>query len=330
MRHLTEDIKSKNFRQVYLLTGDQDYLRHQYRDRLSEAILDGGDKSNLSYFSGKDIVQEKIVDLAETMPFFADRRVIVIEDSGLCKGGGDVLADYLSAPCESTCFIFVDPETNKSTRLYKAIAKIGYVAEFKTPDEGTLRTWISRMAEGEGVKMEPRALALFMTRCGTDMIHIKSEMDKLISYCCMRKVITEADVKEICSEVTENRIFEMLDAVAAGKADRAIHLYNDLLELREARGKILVLMTRQFNQLLQTKLLMEKGYNGPLIAKELGMREFVAEKNMRQAAKFKRTTLRKALEECVQADEDIKTGRLSEVYSLEMLMVTLASRQKLH
>lgn len=329
MRRINEDIKTNSFKQVYLLTGSQDYLRHQYRDRLAEAILGSGDRQNLTYFTGKDISQPQIVDLAETLPFFADRRVIVIEDSGLCKGGGDVLADYLKAPCETTYFVFVEPETNKSTKLYKAIANIGYIGEFGEQDERTLRAWIAKIVQDEKMTIDPGALGFFIEHCGTDMGYIKTELDKLISYCYMRKVITKEDVKAICSEVTENRIFEMVDAVAAGKPERALSLYRDLVQLRVRAMNILSLIARQFNQLLQTKMLMEGGYNNALIAKELKLPQFVANKNAALAAKFRRVTLQKALTECVQTEEDIKSGRLQEGIGVEMLIVTLATRQKL-
>ena len=41
---------------------------------------------NFTAFRGKDVNSGEVIDLAETMPFFADRRVILIEDSGLLKG----------------------------------------------------------------------------------------------------------------------------------------------------------------------------------------------------------------------------------------------------
>ena len=42
MQQLLEDIKSGGFRQVYLLYGEEAYLRLQYRDKLKDALA-GGD-----------------------------------------------------------------------------------------------------------------------------------------------------------------------------------------------------------------------------------------------------------------------------------------------
>ena len=55
MRQLNEDIRQQNFRQVYLLYGQERYLRRQYRDKLRAALVPADDTMNCSVYSGKDI-----------------------------------------------------------------------------------------------------------------------------------------------------------------------------------------------------------------------------------------------------------------------------------
>lgn len=85
MKTLNEDIKTGNFKPVYLLYGEEAYLKKQYRDRITKAIFPDGDTVNYAYYEGKGINPGELIDLAETMPFFADRRLIVIENSGFFK-----------------------------------------------------------------------------------------------------------------------------------------------------------------------------------------------------------------------------------------------------
>ena len=73
MQRINEDIKSGQLKQIYLLYGEEAYLRKQYRDRLRNALAAEGDTMNYSYFEGKDISVGAVIDLAETLPFFADR-----------------------------------------------------------------------------------------------------------------------------------------------------------------------------------------------------------------------------------------------------------------
>ena len=116
MKQLNEDMKTKQFKHIYLLWGEEAYLRKQYRDRLREALAEG-DTMNCHYFEGKDVRPGEIIDLAETLPFLAQRRVIVMENSGLFKKGGETLAEYAGNIAETACLIFVETEVDKRSRL---------------------------------------------------------------------------------------------------------------------------------------------------------------------------------------------------------------------
>ena len=325
MQRINKDIKTGNFKQVYLLYGNEDYLRNQYRDRLKEALLGSGDAMNLSCFEGKDINQPQIVDLAETMPFLAERRVVVIENSGLFKGGSDVLADYLKEMSPTAYFVFSEKEVDKRNRLFKAAKDQGYVSEFGEQDENTLIRWIAGLVKKEGMEIEGAAVALLLYKTGTDMENIRKELEKCICYCLKRGKITKEDVETICTERLSNRIFDMINYVATGKKEQALKLYYDLLSLKEPPMRILFLISRQFNMLLQTKLLREKGYDKRIISEKLGVAPFIAAKYMDQAAHFKRSVLRRAVEDCVKAEEDVKTGRIGDVMSVELLMIKYSS-----
>ena len=95
MKSLNEDIKSGQFKKVYLLYGEETYLKRQYRDRMTKAMIPDGDTINYAYFEGKGIRPGELIDLAETMPFFAERRLIVVENSGFFKNAVPELADYI-------------------------------------------------------------------------------------------------------------------------------------------------------------------------------------------------------------------------------------------
>ena len=88
MKQINEHIKQGNYKQVYLLYGEERYLRRQYRDKLRKALCEDKDTMNTHFYEGKNISVEEIIDLAETRPFLAQWRVIFITDCGLFKSGG--------------------------------------------------------------------------------------------------------------------------------------------------------------------------------------------------------------------------------------------------
>ena len=113
MKTIDDDIRTGSFRQIYLLYGPEDYLKKQYRDKLKTALSDGGgmmsagDDMNLTVYEGKETNPREVIDLAETLPFFAERRVIVIEKSGFFKNACEELAEYLGQVAPQTCLLFV-------------------------------------------------------------------------------------------------------------------------------------------------------------------------------------------------------------------------------
>ena len=98
-------------------------------------------------------------------------------------------------------------------------------------------------------------------------------------------------------------------------------LYYDLLTLKEPPMRILYLITRQFNLLLQVKELKNKGYGAAAIGEKVGLAGFIAKKYAAQAAKFREADLRRALTDCVETEEAVKTGRMNDVMSVELLIV---------
>lgn len=320
MQHITEDIKQDNFKQIYLLYGEERYLRKQYTDRLRNAMCQEGDSMNTHFYEGKDVPVGEIIDLAETLPFLAPRRVIFISNSGLFKSGGERMAEYLSAPNESTFFVFTENEVDKRSKLYKTVQAKGYISEFGIQDENTLKRWIAGLLNKEGKKITEHTVQLFLTKTGTDMENIRMELEKLICYCMNREIITDEDVNTICTNRISNHIFDMINAIADGQKNTALQLYYDLLALREPPMRILFLIARQYNILLQVKELKKKGHDNKSIASKVGVPPFIAGKYVTQASRFRTADLKQAVTGCVEAEEAVKTGRMNDVMSVEMLI----------
>ncbi len=317
MRQITEDIKQNKFKQAYLLYGEERYLRRQYREKLRQALCTDGDTMNVHVYEGKDINTGEIIDLAETLPFLAERRVILLSDSGLFKSGGEKMAEYLAAPCETTFFIFSESEVDKRSKLYKTVQSKGYAAEFATQDENTLKRWIGSTLAKDGKKITESTVQLIISKTGTNMDNIQMELEKLVCYCMDRDVITDGDVEAICTTRISNHIFDMINAIADKKQKQALELYYDLLALKEPPMRILFLIARQCNMLLQTKELKSKGHDNRSIGTKIGVPPFIAQKYVNQAARFKASTLRNAVRQCVEAEEAIKSGRMNDMMSVD-------------
>lgn len=321
MKMLMEDIKNKRFKRIYLLTGEEVYLRNQYKKNLRDALLDPEDTMNVSVFEGRGINPREIIDLAETMPFFAERRVILIDGSGFAKNACPELADYIPQIPESTCLILTESEVDKRGRVYKAVKSTGRVVEFNRQDERTLTRWVLGILKKEGKNITEETMRLLLGRTGPDMENIGRELEKLLSYTLGRNVITNADVEEVCTEQMENRIFDMVQAITDHDQNKALDFYADLLAMKEPPMRILFLITRQFNQLLLLKNLMGHGLENSEMAKKAGVPPFALRRYMAQCRRFTAAQLRQAVEDCVDTEERVKTGLIGDQISVELLIV---------
>ena len=322
MKSLNEDLKTGQFKQIYLLYGQEDYLKKQYKERFIKAMVPEGDTMNYSCYEGKKTDVKEIIDLAETLPFFSERRLIVFEDTGFFKTGGNDLADYISGGIpQTTYFIFVENEVDKRSRMYKAVKAKGHIVELGAQDENTLRKWVSGLVRKEKKEMSQPDIAYFLNKVGTDMENITKELEKLFCYCLDREVVTRKDVDAVCVTQITNHIFDMVNAVAAKDQRKALDLYYDLLALKESPMRILALMSKEYRDLFHVKELSRQGYGRKDIASKAGLHPFAAGKYMDLAKKFQPGELRKVMEESADLEQRVKTGFMSDSLAVELFIV---------
>lgn len=348
-RKLNEELKNGDYRRVYLLSGEQAYLRLQNRDKLVKALMGDGDAMNLTRHTGTDVSARDIIDMACTLPFFADRRVIVLENTGLLNPKSvtksasgsktsaavaqesEKLAGFIKEIPETTAIIFAEESVDKRGKLYKAIdqsrkEELGEILECTTPDEADLRAWAAGIFRRSGLSVPGRTLALFLEYTGDDMLGIAGEAEKLCCYCMGKKEITEQDVRDVCSPRIRDRIFDMIEAIALRDRKKALEIYMDLCSLRTAPQVILSLMRRQFDQLLKIKELSGRMPDSE-IARKVGVPPFVVTRKYKPALRtYTMSDLTGALEDCISADHESKSGRIDAGIAVEMFIVRHSER----
>ena len=295
MKTIDEDIRNGQFQSVYLLCGEEAYLKKQYKDKLKRAMADPDDSMNFSAYEGKGINPKEVIDLAETLPFFADRRVILIENSGFFKNSCEELAEYIPQVPETTHFIFVEDEIDKRSKLYKAVKNAGKIVEFTSQTEELLTRWVLTRIKKEGKNITGSVMQLFLNKVGNDMGNIDRELEKLLCYCMEKEVIEAADVEAVTTEQTTNKVFDMVNAIAEHNQRKALDLYYDLLTLKEPPMRIMYLISRQFQILLNIKDMSGKGFDNAAMAKNAGIPPFAVRRNLSQAKGFTMQQLKQAI-----------------------------------
>lgn len=324
MKQINEDIKKHTFHSVYLIYGEEEYLVKLYKNKLKDAVLDGEDEMNYSYFQGKDFDFNEVRDLGDTLPFFADYRVLLMEETGLFKSSND-FADILAGFPESTIVIFVEKEVDKRNKLYKYVKKSGIVSEMAAMQEKETKQFVAVELKKAGKKIRESTVSYLLEQVDHSLFNLQNELEKLISYAYDREEVTKEDIDAVCSIQVTGQIFQMLDAVATGNRIQTVKLYKELLELRESPMMILRLLARHCNILLQVKTEKEH-YSRQELAKKVGIAPFFAGKYIGQAENFQAEQLKEMLSDCVQTEFDFKRGRISDQIGVELLLVDFTQK----
>lgn len=319
MKTLNQDIKDQKFRKVYLIYGEETFLKNSYKNKLRDAVL-CGDTMNYNYFEGKALDIDELISLSDTMPFFSERRLILVENSGFFKGSPDAMVNYLVHIPETTCFVFVETDVDKRSRMYKKVKELGYAAEMARQNASQLSKWSAGLLAKEGKKITESTMQLFLSKTGDDMEQIRMELEKLISYTLGRDVVTSEDVEAVTTQRISNKIFDMVTAIVGRQTRKAMDLYEDLMLLKEPPMRILFLIARQFNQLLQVIEMSGSGVDKASIATKLKLPPFVVGKMTAQAKTFTREQILSYVALCVEAEEAVKKGRLNDRLAVELLL----------
>ena len=327
MKKLNADLKNRTFEKVYLLYGDEDFLRNYYFGKFKEALA-AGDSMNVRFMDGETLSLEEARDFTDTMPFFADKRVLFLSDTGIFSSSNDAAAEWIAALPDTACVIFCETRVDKRNKAYKKASECGYAVEFSHPSEDEFRKWVLRRLGASKLKISRDDFEHLMTVLDRDMESAGHELDKLCAYADGQEAVTSADIDAIMTPHIESRVFDLVEAVARGERRRSMELYNDILSLHEAPMRVLFFIGRQFHQMLIASSLYEKRVSNAEIAKTLGIRDFIVRKLLDQSRRFSVDEMKRCIDRCVSLEEAVKTGDLSDQLAAELFIFEMTERRK--
>lgn len=346
---LWKEIKGKDIGCLYLFYGQEEYLKRNYAQQIEKAILTEDFKLlNKVVLEGK-VSPSAIIDNCETAPVFSERKLVIVKNSGLFKGGkksedagkkggdskktgegkkagrSDEFSDMLASMPKHACLVFIEPEIDKRIKFVELIDQYGLIVEFnfKKPDE--LAEWVVKRLKELGHEADSSVAALIVEYGETGMDDLYNEIKKLCAYAGDRIRLTAADVSRVCTKSVKSKVFDLTDAIAAGHCAKALALLNDMEALKEPMPKVMFMIARQFRQLMQVKMLVRDGATQGEIAAHFKVPPFIAGKLVSQAKSFTAEKLEKAISTGLELDLAIKTGRLEDKAAVE-LMITGLSR----
>jgi DNA polymerase-3 subunit delta len=314
---------------VYVLVGDEGFLRKQCRDAILKAVVGDEDPEfAVSSYSGENIDFSAVRNDLETLPFFCAARFVVVEQADeFVSENREALERYFASPSSVGVLLLEVKAFPETTKLAKALPDSAKL-QCKTPTGDRLTAWCTKWAKTQHQKTLGAAAAVHLVElAGANMGLLASEIEKLSSALGNQPEIKPEDVDKYVRSSAEAFVFGIMDAIGNARPQEALKILARLFEEGDDPNKILGAITSQLRKLANIGRLLAQGQSEGSAMDAAGIPKFQAARQ--NAAKQVRHLGRKRLAQLpdwlVEINMGIK-GRnpLPNDLQLERLIVKLA------
>ena len=332
---LKSDIKLNTPARLYVFHGEEAYLRSYYLDSLHRLIVeDFAEAFNFHRFNAGSISLQGVLDSIEALPMMAQRSMIQIDDVNFFALPAEEAAAYAKffsdIPDYCTVVLVYETVEFKIDRRKKALAEVfdqAVAIDFTQPTERELVSWIGRHLRKSGKRITVDDAQYLIHRTGGAMTTLLGELGKLSAY-VEEETVAREHIDLLVEPVLEAEVWELTDAVAAGRYERALQVLRALLQKQEEPVRILGGIGSQMRRLLAARRLLDSGKRQQDLMKLCGIGGYPAQKTMDSSRRLSERFCARAVELCLEADEKLKTSFDEPERVLELLVLELAGESR--
>ena len=311
---------------VLLFEGEEEHLKQSALDALSRKLLpEGLEDLNRSVLEAPETNQ--IIAAAETLPFMADRRLILVRDHPALTGRAEAderLTEYLpSVPASAVLLFYCTQKPDGRKKLYNAVKKLNGIVVFSPLRDRELTSFVTSAFKDLGKECDERTADLLIFTCGSDTGLLLTEIAKVASHAGDAPAVHPDSVRAVATPSTECTVFQMVDAVVSGQSSRAFLLMRNQLLAGADRMYMLSMLLRQFRLLQHIKIMQFEKRSAAEIRTALGVPPFAVDQYIRQAAGWSNGQVKNAVNICFDTEYAVKSGRLNADGALEAVMLKI-------
>lgn len=324
-------LKERGPEQLYLLWGQEDYLREQFLVQLKKKCLpEGEDDFSYKRLDGPTLDALRLQQAVDTLPFMTERTFVEVRDVDINKLSDAESCAKIISDIPAYCTVaFVQNaqfEPDGRLRFVKALRSEGYELKFTQQSPGMLTDWIARRfaAAGKGIELSAAQRLVFIS--GDLMSRLIPEIEKIAAYAVGDKV-TQADVEAVANHIPEADVFEMTELIAQKKTNSALSVLSELLSDKDNEPiAILAVLGKQMRQLYAARLALDKNLGSKYVMEVCALRfEFIASKLISAARGFTLPQLKRAVELCTETDYRMKSSGTDEKELLKEAVLRIAA-----
>lgn len=328
---LKKDLSAGTLGRLYMLHGEEAYLRDFYLGRMKEQLVgEGMSEFNLHTISGKEFTPQVLEQTVDFLPMMSERTMILVSDYELSRAGEkdrEELVRILSQLPDYCCVVFlfdtVPYKLDSRTKLALAVKEHGSVVEFARQEQGDLVDWVHRRFKALGKEIDSEQARYLIFLCGDLMNGLIGEIEKVGAYARGGR-ITREDIDAVATPQLDAVVFQMTDAIGAGNFDRAAQVMGELFQMQEPAMRILYSLSKQMRQLYAARLMLERRGTAGDLAAQWGLKPYPAQKLMDSARRFSLAWCRNAVTRCAVTDLAMRGPGVDGQELLTSLLLELA------
>ena len=318
-------LKAEGPQRLYVLWGQEDYLREQFLAQVKSVCLpDGGDDFSLHRFDGANLDLKKLADAVDAMPFLSERSFIEVRGYDTNKSpeaeAAQLTALISDLPDYCTLAFVMAPDfaLDGRLKLSKALKKHGKVLQFAPQSSDALVIWVSRRFGALSKRIARSDAEYLIEITGGLMNRMIPEIEKIASY-AKDEVITRADIDAVTEKTPDAMVFEMTDRLAQGDRDGAMATLSELLAMKDAEPiALLAAIGGQMRRLYAAKICEQKRVGGSDAMELCDVRyDFLVQKLQRSARRFSLEALERSVALCAETDYAMKHTGADDLILLE-------------
>lgn len=323
---IKNDLKNGIFKNIYVLSGEEKYLTDYYAGEIIRANVDEDmTEFNFLKLSTNLPSTEDIDAFANSYPFMSEKKVLLIQDTGIFKNPTEEYKNYFleltSSPPEYLIIIFAESNTDKRNSIYKQISKLWPVCEFSFKKPNELSPWLTNLFKKNSKKISSADALYMCEKAGPSMLTLKSEAEKIISF-TESEEITRDIIDSLVTRTVENRVFDMLDNLIDGNKRQAMQELSDLKALNEEPIKIISIIFKKFAAFHGALILKSKSPGE--ISQRTGIPSWLAKNNLMYANKLGGMKIASVMSKCHDMDFGIKNGTVADKWlALELIIAEI-------
>jgi DNA polymerase-3 subunit delta len=322
-----------------LLLGEEPYLRDACRAHVIECLVPEASRTwAVSRYSAERGETQAALEQAQTLPMLSPQQVVFLEDAEAIEKLGEKnreaavenLEEYLKNPAPFTTLVLEATGLDQRMKLGKLLVEKTLVVECGLGEKiaeklVTATALANSMAKEEGVEFEKDAAEDLAEFVAADLMRLKTEIDKLVTYMGERKVISRADVVALVISEKTTTVWELADMLASRQSKKAQEFLDRLLRRGEEPLPMLGAITWMYRKMIEASEV--KGVtNGWQAARALGMNPQQAELALQSARKISKPRLLGGLHALQKADDQLKGGKDARTV-LEFLVAELTAAE---